>query len=543
MYSVLYLFSFFFFLLFIFLSFGGLFFFSDYSYVLEFYIFCGNFMEFSFVFFFDFMSFFFFSFILLISSIVFLYSGFYMHYNVYSKNSDNSRFFYLLFLFVFSMFFLVFSGSWIVVMLGWDGLGLVSFLLVVYYNNSSSLDSGLLTIFTNRIGDSLFILSFVFLFFNGWLSLCCIELFSSFFILLIFIVGCFTKSAQIPFSSWLPAAMAAPTPVSSLVHSSTLVTAGVYLLIRFNHLLFSFFYFISFFSLITMFLAGVCALYEKDFKKVVAMSTLSQLGFMIFSISIGCWVISFLHMVFHAFFKSFLFLSTGSLMHSLLGSQDSRLFGSLGSSFFSKVYFVSSCICLMGFPFSLGFYSKDLIIGCFITSSFNLYFLLFLLSCVFTVGYSFRLISESFMYFPSFFPSFSFSENFYFFAPVLILFLLCTFIGNFFFFFFSFPFMFSFFDCFIGIFVIILGLLLFLFKPFTFFFEFFTNSMSFLSFIPTPMINSMYCAFQFSLDSSWFELLGGQGLMQLLSFFYSHFILFFYISFSFFLFFFFLFII
>lgn len=205
---------------------------------------------------------------------------------LYESDLDR-RFFFLLFLFVISIMFLVFSGSWVIVMLGWDGLGLVSFLLVIYYNNPSRLDSGLVTVFTNRVGDCLFIVRFIFMFYRGWST---VEFLSfevcAFFSFIIFL-GCITKSAQLPFSSWLPAAMAAPTPVSSLVHSSTLVTAGVFLLVRFNFLLFCVLPLMKFISLLTIFVSGVCAVFELDFKKVVAMSTLSQLGFIVFSISCG----------------------------------------------------------------------------------------------------------------------------------------------------------------------------------------------------------------------------------------------------------------
>src|ERR1700759_3084098 len=183
------------------------------------------------------------------------------------------------------------------------------------------------------------------------------------FLLIIVILAAITRRAQVPFSAWLPAAMAAPTPVSSLVHSSTLVTAGVYLLVRF----FYFFYFYDFLVLkavflFTMVLAGFGACLEKDFKKIVAMSTLRQLGLMLFTLSVGVWVLAFLHMIIHAFFKSILFLRTGSLMRVLGGGQDSRFFGGSGFSFFSFLYFLVRGLCLIGFPFYIGFYSKDYII-------------------------------------------------------------------------------------------------------------------------------------------------------------------------------------
>jgi NADH-ubiquinone oxidoreductase chain 5 len=243
-----------------------------------------------------------------------------------------------------------------------------------------------------------------------------------------------TKSAQFPFSSWLPAAIAAPTPVSSLVHSSTLVTAGVYLLFRFNFLLLeSNSYFLSVFSLVTIVLAGGCAIFEKDFKKVVAISTLRQLGFIIYCVSCGYWLLSFLHVIFHAFFKRCLFLSTGRLMHLLLGDQDSRNFGALGVSFFSKLLFSMRVLSLIGFPFSLGFYSKDSLIGLFSMSHFNSFSLLFFLGCCLSVCYSFRLLKIAFFRFSSFTVVVGFEEKYHFILPIMILVFLCVSCGNFFF--------------------------------------------------------------------------------------------------------------
>jgi NADH-ubiquinone oxidoreductase chain 5 len=216
-----------------------------------------------------------------ISGVVFIYRAFYMEGTI-----DSRRFYWLVFLFVMSMFFLVFSGNFFITMVGWDGLGLVSFCLVIFYTNSSRLESGLITVFRNRVGDVFFLLAFYFFLGGGRLS------WDVFFkrdvFLLILFLGAITKSAQVPFSAWLPAAIAAPTPVSSLVHSSTLVTAGVYVLIRFNYLFTFFCYnFFKFFFVFTMFLAGFCAIVESDFKKIVAISTLRQLGIMMFILSVG----------------------------------------------------------------------------------------------------------------------------------------------------------------------------------------------------------------------------------------------------------------
>src|SRR5699024_3668542 len=193
----------------------------------------------------------------------------------------------------------------------------------------------------------------------------------------------------------------------------------------FNFLMEGIFVYLLPISLFTRFLAGACAVCEMDFKKVVAISTLSQLGFMIFSISSGLWLLGFLHIIFHAFFKSSLFLSTGNLIHYLLGDQDSRNFGSLGSSFFSKMIFSISNLSLMGFPFSLGFYSKDTIIGILLFDNFSYISFLFLLRCCFTVAYRFRLIFMGFIMFSSFFCLLWFVVVFYFFYLFLFFFFLC----------------------------------------------------------------------------------------------------------------------
>lgn len=447
----------------------------------------------------------------LISSIVFFYRKYYMGVSFWEDISNN-RFFYLLFLFVLSIFFLVFSISWVTVILGWDGLGLVSFLLVIYYNNSSSLDSGLITVFTNRIGDCLFIVRFIFIFHCGWFSFEYLTIVNVFIFFFVVVIGCVTKRAQIPFSSWLPAAMAAPTPVSSLVHSSTLVTAGVYLLIRFNYI-FSYFRFLCVVSLFTMFLAGGCALFEKDFKKVVAISTLSQLGFIVFSVSMNYWMLGFFHIMFHAFFKSSLFLSTGSLMHYFLGNQDSRYYGSLTVSNFSKVFFICRSLRLMGFPFSLGFYSKDSIIGVLWLIDNSLLVVTFVLSCAFTVAYRIRLVSIAYSRFSNSPRRISFIEDLYFIFPVLFLYIFCVFSGNFFFNNFFPPMIFSFLESFLGVFVIIGGVLLFFVSVSNYVINFSYSKMFFLPFLRVFVSFGSIRSVFYKRENRWMEVIGGKGFL------------------------------
>jgi len=236
-------------------------------------------------------------------------------------------------------------------------------------------------------------------------------------------LGAITKRAQLPFSSWLPAAIAAPTPVSSLVHSSTLVTAGVYVLIRFFYLFFFLdFLYLKLFFILTMAVAGICANVERDFKKVVAISTLRQLGMILFVLSVGVWVLSFLHIIIHAFFKRMLFLRTGSLISHYGGNQDCRFYGFRALSFFSFLFFLVRGICLAGFPFYVGFYSKDFIIA---GSSLVLgvfFYLVFLIGCFFTIFYSMRLVFFGYSHWVKGY-SFSFieeNENFIFSCYVFI---------------------------------------------------------------------------------------------------------------------------
>jgi NADH-ubiquinone oxidoreductase chain 5 len=276
--------------------------------------------------------------------------------------------------------------------------------------------------------------------------------------------------------------MAAPTPVSSLVHSSTLVTAGIYILIRYNYI-FVFFNlsFFSVFSLFTMVLAGVGAFLEKDFKKIVAMSTLRQLGLIIYVISIGCWMFSFVHIIIHAFFKRILFLSTGATIAQFRGGQDSRIFGGSFLIYISFLYFLVSCICLSGFPFFIGFYSKDFIINSssFLRGVLSYYFFLF--GCFFTILYSIRLLKNVYFAFLKFSVFFCFSESFIYVFSVLFLFFKGWSLGGFFYWFFIFEnfYFFCYFDLLAGLLIIFLGVFFYSFLRFTYFLCVYFGSISF----------------------------------------------------------------
>jgi NADH-ubiquinone oxidoreductase chain 5 len=211
-------------------------------------------------------------------------------------------------------------------------------------------------------------------------------------ILLLVVLAAITKRAQIPFSAWLPAAMAAPTPVSALVHSSTLVTAGVYLLIRFNYII-GVRKFLFFIGVLTIFISGLGANFETDLKKIIALSTLSQLGLIIITLGMGYYDYTFFHLMTHAIFKSLLFLCAGVFIHSMGDTQDIRIIGGLIISCpVTSFYFICSSMALCGFPFLSGFYSKDSILELFFITKINfIMYLIIFISTIFTLTYSVRL--------------------------------------------------------------------------------------------------------------------------------------------------------
>nr|AVJ52437.1 NADH dehydrogenase subunit 5 [Calliphara nobilis] len=342
---------------------------------------------------FDWMSMIFLGCVLFISSMVVYYSSSYMMYDIFKV-----RFLYMVLLFILSMMLLIISPNLVSILLGWDGLGLVSYCLVIYFQNYKSYNAGMLTVLTNRIGDVAILVSISwFMNFGSWNYIYYLDFTFdwSTWVLFLLILASFTKSAQIPFSAWLPAAMAAPTPVSALVHSSTLVTAGVYLLIRFSDFILSFN--LSVFlllSTLTMFMSGLGANFEYDLKKIIALSTLSQLGLMMSSLFMGFPLLSYFHLLSHAFFKALLFLCAGLIIHCMMDSQDIRHMGCAINS----LPYTCSCFCisnlsLCGLPFMSGFYSKDLVLENMTLNYFNLFiYVIYYISVGLTVCYSFRLV-------------------------------------------------------------------------------------------------------------------------------------------------------
>nr|YP_010572775.1 NADH dehydrogenase subunit 5 [Ochlerotatus caspius]UZH36833.1 NADH dehydrogenase subunit 5 [Ochlerotatus caspius] len=348
---------------------------------------------------FDWMSLMFMSFVLLISSLVIFYSNQYM-----SEDFNVNRFILLVLMFVFSMMMLIISPNLISILLGWDGLGLVSYCLVIYFQNVKSYNAGMLTALSNRIGDVALLLAIAWMLnYGSWNYIFYLDMMKSNFEMMVIgglvMLAAMTKSAQIPFSSWLPAAMAAPTPVSALVHSSTLVTAGVYLLIRFNILLENTFLgqFLLLVSGLTMFMAGLGANFEFDLKKIIALSTLSQLGLMMSILSIGFYKLAFFHLLTHALFKALLFMCAGVIIHNTKNAQDIRFMGGLSMSMpLTCSCFNIANLALCGMPFLAGFYSKDMILEMVMLSYMNFFsFFLFFFSTGLTVCYSFRLVYYS----------------------------------------------------------------------------------------------------------------------------------------------------
>lgn len=258
-----------------------------------------------------------------------------------------------------------------------------------------SANAGMLTILSNRVGDVAILLRISWLLNYGSWRFFYLQLMGGSglgFILIIVILAAITRSAQIPFSAWLPAAIAAPTPVSALVHSSTLVTAGVYLIIRFNFLL-GINSFLFYLGALTIFMSGLGANFEMDLKKIIALSTLRQLGVMIFVLSIGYVELAFFHLLTHALFKSLLFLCAGAFIHGASDCQDIRFLGGVVKGMpVSSLFFICCSMSLCGLPFLSGFYSKDLILELFIVGGINSFILLVtLVGTLFTATYSFRL--------------------------------------------------------------------------------------------------------------------------------------------------------
>nr|YP_010275976.1 NADH dehydrogenase subunit 5 [Tuberolachnus salignus]UGY86211.1 NADH dehydrogenase subunit 5 [Tuberolachnus salignus] len=343
----------------------------------------------------DWMSLLFISFVFLISSMILLYSMEYMNFDL-----NKFRFLMLMNLFIMFMVLLIISPNMISILLGWDGLGMISFCLVVFYQNKKSYSSGFITVILNRLGDLFIIITLIWMVNFGSWNFIFLSYYNNidylFYISFFIMLASLTKSAQIPFSSWLPLAMAAPTPVSSLVHSSTLVTAGIYLMIRFNEVFmsFNFYKILLIISCLTMLMSGLNAILEFDLKKIIAFSTLSQVSFMFMILCLGKIEMCFFYMLMHALFKSMMFLSSGILILNMNNNQDIRKMGGLIDYMpFCSLIFMFTLMSLCGFPFFCSFYSKDLIFEYFLMLNLNFFFFFFYLFSFFlTFFYSIRVI-------------------------------------------------------------------------------------------------------------------------------------------------------
>ena len=348
-------------------------------------------------------------FLLIITGVGFLihvYSASYMHHE---SKEHFARYFSYLNLFVFSMLLLVMGGNFVILFIGWEGVGLCSYLLIGYWFKNTEYNYAARKAFVmNRIGDLAFLIA-IFIIIAKVGSVNFGDVFSAeglqklspsvTLITLLLFVGATGKSAQIPLYTWLPDAMAGPTPVSALIHAATMVTAGIYMIARSN-LLYSLSdatsNIVAYIGLGTALLAATIALKQNDIKKVLAYSTVSQLGYMFLALGVGAYTAAVFHVMTHAFFKALLFLGSGSVIHAMSGEQDIRKMGGLGKklkvTFFT---FTIGCIAIAGIPPFSGFFSKDAILLSAFEKNPILYGIA-LFTALLTAFYMFRLLFVTF---------------------------------------------------------------------------------------------------------------------------------------------------
>ncbi|HYE99420.1 MAG TPA: NADH-quinone oxidoreductase subunit L, partial [Planctomycetota bacterium] len=307
-----------------------------------------------------------------VGSLIHVYAVSYMH-----DDPGFSRFFAYLNLFMFSMLVLVLGDSLPLLFLGWEGVGLCSYLLIgFWYKDLKNADAGKKAFITNRVGDFGFLLG-IFCVWRLFGTLDFADMATkplpegsetlAYAAALLLFLGATGKSAQIPLYVWLPDAMAGPTPVSALIHAATMVTAGVYMIGRLGFLFLGApeaLAIVGLVAALTALLAGAIAVAQNDIKKVLAYSTVSQLGFMFAGMSTGVYTTGLFHVVTHAFFKALLFLGAGAVIHALHGEQDIRKMGGLGRKLpVLTGLFLAGGLALAGFPFTSGFFSKDAILA------------------------------------------------------------------------------------------------------------------------------------------------------------------------------------
>ncbi len=350
-------------------------------------------------------------FLLIITGVGFLihvYSTSYM-----GHDEGMVKYFSFLNLFIFFMLLLVLGANYLIMFIGWEGVGLCSYLLIgFWFKNRDFTNAGKKAFIMNRIGDLGFLVGMLLVLFNfhtlsyhsapgtagffemltapgsaipastcNWIAIC-------------FFIGATGKSAQIPLYTWLPDAMAGPTPVSALIHAATMVTAGIYMIAR-SGALYSLapmtLNIVAVVGLATAILAATIAIRQYDIKKVLAYSTVSQLGFMFLALGVGAYTTAVFHVMTHAFFKALLFLGSGSVIHAMGGEQDIRKMGGLGKHMrLTQITFLIGCLAISGIPGFSGFFSKDAILANVFTQNPVMYGL-GILAAMMTAFYMFRL--------------------------------------------------------------------------------------------------------------------------------------------------------
>ena len=355
-------------------------------------------------------------FLLIITGVGFLIHVYSTSYMKEETQSGYGRYFSYLNLFVFSMLLLVMGGNYVVMFIGWEGVGLCSYLLIGYWFKNTSYNNAAKKAFImNRIGDLGFLLG-IFWMINSFGSVSFHDLFNNengivnriselnthtmVGITLLLFVGAVGKSAQIPLYTWLPDAMAGPTPVSALIHAATMVTAGIYMIARSN-LMYTLapttMTVVAIIGLATAILGATIALKQNDIKKVLAYSTVSQLGYMFLGLGVGAYTGAVFHVMTHAFFKALLFLGAGSVIHAMGGEQDIRKMGGLSKHMrITYITFFIGCIAIAGIPPFSGFFSKDEILAGAFAKNPVLY-IIGLGGALLTAFYMFRLLAMTFM--------------------------------------------------------------------------------------------------------------------------------------------------
>ncbi|HEV3411359.1 MAG TPA: NADH-quinone oxidoreductase subunit L, partial [Puia sp.] len=357
-------------------------------------------------------------FLLIITGVGFLihvYSTSYMHEEA---APHYARYFAYLNLFVFSMLLLVLGSNFVILFIGWEGVGLCSYLLIGYWFKNLDYDQAAIKAFVmNRIGDLGFLIAIFMMVYkfgsvdfetvfskaqSGVAAGTVTVAFVTAMTMLLF-VGATGKSAQIPLYTWLPDAMAGPTPVSALIHAATMVTAGIYMIAR-SHVLYDLApvtqHVVAVIGLATALLAASIALKQNDIKKVLAYSTVSQLGYMFLGLGVGAYTGAVFHVMTHAFFKALLFLGAGSVIHAMGGEQDMRKMGGLGKFVpITKWTMLIGCIAIAGIPPFSGFFSKDEILSAAYNSEWfgPLFYGVGVFTALLTAFYMFRLYAETFM--------------------------------------------------------------------------------------------------------------------------------------------------